>query len=303
MKLTFYKNYVIIKDPVYGSFKITEPVLIALLKSKVILRLKEIRQQGLPKKWHYGIEFSRYEHSVGVLLLLEKFNAPLKEKIAGLLHDASHMAFSHLYDYLLENQEEAHGDNIFYGFLKKDKEIIKIFKKYKISLEEISDFKNYPLLERDAPDLCADRLDYTFREFYYYKKDKNTLERMVNDLIVVENEIIFNTKKSALNFYKNYKYFAENHWGGKLHMYKYNLFIDLLKKALSEKIIYLRDFYKTDDYIIKKIKKFKDPLVSFTINKLKNKNLKVPEDYSAFSGKKRFVNPKYLSKGQVKKVI
>ncbi len=303
MKLTFYKKHVLIKDPVYGSFKITESVLIALLKSKAILRLKEIRQQGLPKEWHYGIEFSRYEHSVGVLLLLEKLNAPLKEKIAGLLHDASHMAFSHLYDYLLENQEEAHGDNIFYDFLKKDKEIIKIFKKHKISVKEITDFENYPLLERDAPDLCADRLDYTFREFHYFKRDKNTLETMVNDLIVVENEIIFKTKKSALTFFKAYDYFASTHWGGRVHMYRYNLFIDLLKKAIDKKIISLDDFYKTDDYIIKKIKKFKDPLVSFTINKLKNKNLKVPKDYSAFSGKKRFVNPKYFSKGKILRVI
>lgn len=298
MQNSFLKP-IILKDKVYGSFKITEPLLIDLLKSKALLRLKEIRQQGLPKEWHYGIEFTRYDHSIGVLLLLRKLNAPLKEQVAGLLHDVSHMAFSHLYDYLLEDKEEAHGDNIFYDFLKKDKEIVKIFKKHKMSLEEISNFSNFPLLERDSPLLCADRLDYTFRELYFYKEDKSSLNRMVKDLIVYENEIIFKTKKSALNFYRIYKYFAENHWGGKKHMYRYNLFIECLKLTLKNKVISLKDFYKTDDYIIKKVLTIKDPLIYKTIKMLKDKNLKPPKDYSAFTGKKRFVNPKYLSKGRV----
>jgi uncharacterized protein len=302
MKLKILKP-ITIKDKVYGSFKITDPILIELLKSKAVLRLKKIRQQGLPKDWLYGFEFSRYEHSVGVLLLLKKLNASLKEQVAGILHDVSHMAFSHLYDYLIENYDESHGDNIFYDFLKKDKEIKSILKKYNLSLKEIYDFSAFSLLEKDAPNLCADRIDYTLRECYYFKNDKKTINLILDNLIVKDNEIIFKNKKAAFSFYKIYKYFSENHWGGEIHIYRYNLFIECLNIGLEKKVISLKDFYKTDDYIIEKIIKIKDPLILNNLNLLNNKNLKIPKNHFMFKGKKRFVNPKYILNKDIKRVV
>jgi len=288
-----------VKDKVYGTYKITEPVILELINTKSVQRLKHIRQQGLPKEWHYGVEFSRYEHSIGVYILLDKLNAPLDEKIAGLLHDVSHTAFSHLYDYLIGNKDESHGDNIFLEFLKKDKELVKILKKYNYKLEEIVDFSKFKLLERKAPNLCADRIDYTLREYVAFKNEKTLTDGLIKDFIVVNKEIIFKTKKSAKIFYDLYKYFAENHWGGITHMIRYNIFVDVLKKALELKMIKYSDFFKTDDYIINIIKKSKDKLIQDNLKKLKSKKIKVLDDGSYFTGKKRFVNPKYLSKGKV----
>jgi HD superfamily phosphohydrolase len=290
-----------VKDKVYGTYKIIEPVILELINTKSVQRLKYIRQQGLPKEWHYGVEFSRYEHSIGVYILLDKLNASLDEKIAGLLHDVSHMAFSHLYDYLIDNKAESYGDNIFFEFLNKDKELKKILKKYNYTLEDIVDFSNFSLLERDAPDLCADRVDYTLREYVAFKHETNLTNGLINDFVVVDNEIIFKTKKSAKVFYDLYKYFAENHWGGITHMIRYNIFVDVLKKALELKMIKYSDFFKTDDYIINIIKKSKDKLITDNIKKLKSKKIEVLDDGSYFTGKKRFVNPKYLSKGKVVK--
>lgn len=295
-----------IKDNVYGTVKIKEPILIELLKSKAVLRLKKINQVGLKKEWRHGInfiEYSRYDHSTGVLVLLKKLNAPLKEQIAGLLHDVSHMAFSHVYDYLIENHDESFGDDIFFDFLKKDSEIMTIFKKYKITLKEISNFEKFKILERDSPDLCVDRIDYTLREYLYLTDDKKTVDSVVDDLIVFENEVIFKTKKSALFFYKTYKHYAENYWSGYLHSYKVNLFVKVLKRAIELKVISLDDFYKTDDYILNKINKLKDPFILKHIKLLEDKDLKGFKKHSGFKGKKRFVNPKYLFKGKVRRII
>jgi hypothetical protein len=85
----------ILKDPLYGSFKIKEKVLLDLLKSQPVQRLKGVSQQGFPKretKTDFPI-FTRYEHSVGVMLLLRRLNASVEEQVAGLIHDVSHTAF------------------------------------------------------------------------------------------------------------------------------------------------------------------------------------------------------------------
>jgi len=294
MKDLCYGGYVEVKDNVYGKYLIKEKILIDLINTKSIQRLKKVRQQGLPKEWHHGVEFSRYGHSVGVMILLSRFGATLKERVAGLLHDVSHMAFSHVYDYLVKNTNETSGDDIYYKHLLNDKEIQKILNKYGYSIEDFKDLDRFSLLEREAPDLCADRIDYTLREYEGFKKNKIKLNTIINDFIIVDREIMFKTKKSANEFYKMYDYFQANHWGGIKHMMNYNIFVDVLNRALVLKLIKMSDFYKDDEYILKIIKKSKDPIIVAGINKLATKNFKIPKGKNVFIGKKRVVNPRYV---------
>ena len=285
-----------VSDNVYGKYKINEKILIDLIKTKAVQRLKGIRQQGLPKELHYGVEFTRYDHSIGVMILLGKLGATLRERIAGLLHDVSHKAFSHVYNYYISNKKESHGDDVFYKFLNKDNQIKEILKTYGYTLKDITNFDSFKLLERSAPDLCADRVDYTLREHIGFKKDRKHLNYLISNICVIENEIVFKNKKSAMDFYKIYKYFAENHWGGKKHMINYNIFVDVLKRAIKLKIIKERDFNKTDDYILNRVLKSKDKIIVENILKLRTKNIEIPKNYNGFIGKKRFVNPKYKHK-------
>ncbi len=88
----------IINDAIYGKYKINEPVLVELIKSRPMQRLKKIAQLGIPDRFYHIRGFSRFEHSLGVMLLLRKLNASLEEQAAGLLHDVSHTAFSHVVD-------------------------------------------------------------------------------------------------------------------------------------------------------------------------------------------------------------
>ena len=63
-----------INHKIYGQHTIHEPVLIELIKSKSLQRLKEVDNNG-PHVYHYTSpgKFSRYNHSIGVMLLLRKF--------------------------------------------------------------------------------------------------------------------------------------------------------------------------------------------------------------------------------------
>src|SRR3989344_4030056 len=89
-----------ISDPLYGQVEISERVLIDLIKTPAFLRLKNITQAGVPQQYNSLKVYSRYEHSIGAMLLLRKLGADLEEQVAGLLHDISHLAFSHVADWL-----------------------------------------------------------------------------------------------------------------------------------------------------------------------------------------------------------
>ena len=90
----------IVIETIYGTITITEPVLIELLNSQAMARLKLINQYGIRKVIKPEEEYTRYQHSVAVLYLLRHFGASLEEQVMGLLHDVSHTAFSHVADYL-----------------------------------------------------------------------------------------------------------------------------------------------------------------------------------------------------------
>ena len=112
----------LIKDRVYGEVDILEPVLIEIINSSALQRLKEIDQAGYFEPHFPGTAHSRFEHSVGVCALLKKYGAPIEEQMAGLIHDISHSAFSHCIDYVLDigsQKEQNHQDNIFEEFVKK----------------------------------------------------------------------------------------------------------------------------------------------------------------------------------------
>ena len=168
-----------INHKIYGNYTITEPVLIELINSKSLQRLKEICNGGA---WffHYTYkkQFTRYDHSIGVMLLLRKFNATLEEQIAGLLHDISHTAFSHVADFVFGRLQEHDYQDSKLEKAFQVQGINKILRKHKINPKFILNEKNFSLLERNLPTLCADRLDYTFQDPFGIATD-NELRGMI----------------------------------------------------------------------------------------------------------------------------
>lgn len=91
----------LISDPLYGEFEING-LLEDLIVSKPVQRLKGIHQAGAGFLVNSRWTISRFEHSVGVMLLIRQFGGSLQEQVAGLLHDVSHTAFSHVVDVVLK---------------------------------------------------------------------------------------------------------------------------------------------------------------------------------------------------------
>ncbi|MDA1571060.1 HD domain-containing protein, partial [Bacillus cereus] len=157
----------IISDVLYGEFEV-DPVVEELIVSKSVQRLKGIHQTGASYLINEEWNVTRFDHSVGVMLLIKKLGGSVEEQIAGLLHDVSHTAFSHVIDYVFDNKNESYHEEIFSAVVKNS-EIPAILAKYGYNYEEILlDDSKWTLLERSAPELCADRVDYTLRDMYTY---------------------------------------------------------------------------------------------------------------------------------------
>ena len=135
--------------------------------------------------------YSVLVHSVGVALIIWNFTGDKKQAIAGLLHDISSPAFKHCIDFLngdAENQETTEEDTE--NVIKNSKEIMELLKRDNLKLEEVSDYKIYPIADNKAPKLSADRLEYTFQNGRYFKNiwDLDTIKEMYEDIIIIENE-------------------------------------------------------------------------------------------------------------------
>lgn len=85
----------IYQDEIYGPVALDE-AFVSLMNAEPIQRLKKISQGGAIIIANRDLDHTRYDHSVSVMLLIKRLNGSLQEQIAGLLHDISHTAFSHL---------------------------------------------------------------------------------------------------------------------------------------------------------------------------------------------------------------
>jgi HD superfamily phosphohydrolase len=158
-------------DPLYGSFEITEPVLLDVLRATAVQRLRTVLQHGITGLIGITNPTTRFDHSVGVMLLIRKLGAAacpapvlLKEQVAALLHDVSHTAFSHVIDYVF-------GDHDGQGYHEQQKEayisrsdLPSVLSRHGYAWRDFLCEEDFPLLEQAAPALCADRLDYFLRD-------------------------------------------------------------------------------------------------------------------------------------------
>lgn len=287
-----------IKDKVYSEFEVTSPLVLELIKTKAFQRLKGISQFGVPNKYYHLDGYSRYEHSIGVYILLNRLGATEEEQVAGLLHDISHTAFSHLVDWIIgDSSKEDYQDKRHLSVLQ-EKEIAQILSKYGYSSGDIADYHRFGLLEQASPDLCADRIDYALRE-----SAEEIAKQCLPDLKVFNGEIVFSAEKSARLFAENFLDRQIRHWAAYEAITRYVLLSDLLKKVIQDKIINLGDFLETDAFVIDKVIKANKKEYLEVLNLLENKNLNFLARSSVSTKKKfRYVDPKILINGKLKRL-
>lgn len=267
-------------DNIYGTFSIDEPVIEELVLSEPLQRLKEVNQYGASFYRFPHLTTTRFDHSVGVYYILRRLGASVNEQIVGLLHDAPHTAFSHVSDVVFEDASETFHEK-FHEKIIFESEIPRILKRNGISVWKLLNKKKYTLAERELPDLCADRIDYFFRDTVTDKQITVEQARaMLDDMTVFEGDVVFRTQEQAKAFGIAYAEANAKLWAHPLQSALYYLLASAMKLSLEESILTFQDLFTTDKEVYDKmIQSGNDEVVELLENMEKVEIIQDPDDY------------------------
>ena len=106
--------------------------------------------------------YSRWEHSLGVGLIVWHFTGDPAQAAAGLLHDIATPPFAHVVDFLRGDyltQEATEGGTR--ERIDSSPGIQAILERHGLTTEDVRDYHRYPIADNDSPQLSADRLEYS----------------------------------------------------------------------------------------------------------------------------------------------
>lgn len=246
-----------IKDSIYGQV-IVEPILERLIQTTAVQRLKQIHQGGASYLVNPRWNVTRYEHSIGTMILIRLMGGSLEEQIAGLLHDISHTAFSHVIDFVLGHENEDYHE-IIYKKIIDSSEIPQILRDYGYDYRDILfNESKWNILEQPTPKLCADRVDYTLRDMYHYGYiTKQEIESFLSNLTVLNGEMVLTSQPAAEWFVKTYYKEVIDYFMHPLGIYGNHQLSKALKLALELEEVQIDDFLKDDRYVLKLLQQSK----------------------------------------------
>ncbi|WP_435005669.1 HD domain-containing protein [Tundrisphaera lichenicola] len=249
-------------DRVYGEVSIDDPGILALIECPTFQRLRGIRQAG-PSALAFPFKtVTRYEHSLGVHLLLGRLGADRREQVAGLLHDVSHTAFSHAVDFVFASEEQDHHEGLKPEFLHRP-DLVRVLARMGYEPEVFYDDSVYPLLEQPLPGLCADRLDYFCRDSLACGVTTPAqVSRFLSSLIVVGTSIAFRDQTIAREAADCFAEMNRDWWASPTEAYIYNEFADSLREAFRLKVLRREDLLGDDAEVLQKLQRSSDPRIA-----------------------------------------
>lgn len=293
----------LINDAVYGTHHIHEPLLIEALHSPALQRLQGIHQGGAAFLVRERRDTSRYEHSVGVMLLIRMLVGSVQEQLAGLLHDVSHTAFSHVVDYALGNGAEDFHEQHFESIMQRFA-IPALLQRYGLSMTDILPLEQWPLLEQEMPDLCADRIDYALRDLLHIGYiDEPSTQHFLSQLQAHNGKIVCRSLDAALWFTEQYARLILELFLHPVELFASQQLAGALRIALASRIVQEEDLFLQDDALLARLQTAHDPAIAHHLAYL-HPGLQVVEDTTGSAKKAtikvRLVDPLVLqADGQV----
>ncbi|WP_107040380.1 HD domain-containing protein [Brumimicrobium mesophilum] len=282
-------------DKIYGEFQLTG-VIEEIINTKVFQRLKRIHQGGAIFLVNPKINHTRFDHSIGVMILIKKLGGSVEEQIAGLIHDISHTAFSHLIDYVFEIEEEDYHEKRFEEVLR-DNELKGVLENYQFDSNRFIEIENYQILEYPLPNLSADRIDYTLRDLFQIGEiSKKEILWFLSGMKIIDNRIVLTCEKRGSWFQSKYEFLVSEYFGGKENKRINILMKKVTKNCITKGIIQEDDFYQDDFYLLDKINS------SVNLKKMIHEIGKIETDNGKLTQKKRKIDPEILLDNRVLKL-
>jgi len=261
--------------------------------------------------------YSNLDHSVGVALIIWNFTKDKKQTLAGLFHDISTPVFKHVIDFLHGDHETQESTEEYTTeMIKNSKQIMALLERDGITLEEVNDYKLYPIADNDTPQLSADRFEYTFSSGLIFHRvwELDTIKECYNNITVLKNENgIDELGFKDLSICEKYISIISKLWpawvtnADKATM---QFLADMVKAMYDRKYIILEDLYKLseeeiinkiltceDTYLSQAFKNFQDATIVYDSNEL------VKDKYCvSVKAKQRYIVPLVQTRETVDRV-
>lgn len=293
----------IINDSLFGAVEITEPVLGACLNSEPVKRLHGVLQHGISGLIGLTPPITRYEHSVGVMLLVRHMGAPVEEQIAALLHDVSHTAFSHVIDHVFDSPaSQTYHEHVKEKYMAAT-DLPSILTRYGYHWRDFLDEDNYPLLEQPAPRLCADRIDYFLRDALCFDfATPADVAHLLDHLVVVDGRLALDDLSRARWMGETFMRADHHSWSNYHEVGLYELTAVALRDAFERGILEPDDLWGTDEVVWQKMHAGADAKHQQLLDAIRP-DVRFVEDKTApdfiLSTKIRTIDPDVVIDGQV----
>ncbi|WP_026389283.1 HD domain-containing protein [[Acholeplasma] multilocale] len=253
----------VIRDSVHGDIYINDEVVYEIINTPEMQRLRRILQLGGAQFAYPSASHTRSSHSLGVYhivgMFLEGpgFSEVSKEdgllvRLAGLMHDFGHGAFSHTFEKITTRSHELYTADI---ITNPEGNIAPILIKHGINPSDVvsvidGTYPNKAINLLVSSQLDADRLDYLMRDSYncgvnYANIDVKWLSRHA---FVIDEKITF-PKKTI--------YAIESYLLGRYHMYQ-QVYGHKLSVAFDEMF---KVWYKRLSELNQKGYQFRNPVI------------------------------------------
>lgn len=201
-------------------------------------------------------EYSRFDHSLGVGLIVWHFTESPAQALAGLFHDIATPAFSHVVDFL-------HGDHLTQEstedgtteLIDGSAEIRAVLQSLGLTTADVCDYHMYPIADNDSPRLSADRLEYTIGNLLQFGfADALTVKAMYDDIVIGENEegapeLMFRSGEKALQFARGALRCSKVYVSDE-DRYAMQMLAELLGTAIEKGLLTEQELYRTEPEVL-----------------------------------------------------
>lgn len=229
------------------------------LNTPTLLRLKNVgyfcgMDYASKHIYNFSEYISRYDHSKTVCALVDMLTDDPITSLAALFHDSATPCFSHVIDYMNKDYEKQESTEKYTEkIIKSDIELINLFKKDNIDVDDIINFKKYSIVDNERPKLCADRLDGVILTGIGWTKNimENDIKNIVSNIKLFNNEyneleIGFTNEEIAKKVVEVSKS-IDIACHSKEDNYMMELLAKITKLAISRRIIRYEDLYKLNE--------------------------------------------------------
>jgi hypothetical protein len=267
-------------------------------------RLRGVLQHGISGLVGVTRPTSRFEHSIGVMILVSHLGASLEEQIAALLHDVSHTAFSHVVDYVFDGHDsQSYHEEQKEGWIARS-DLPDVLGRFGYNWQDFLHEEGFRLLEQPAPALCADRLDYCLRD----SRDlgiatDDEVQRALSHLVVAGQRIIMDDLAAARWLADTYIAADDASWANFREVGLYELTAQAIRTAFRLGVFTEEDLWGTDATAWARLNACSDGELQAQL-RLVSKDTRFVWDEAAptfrVSTKLRTIDPHVLIDGQVR---